>query len=118
MALRAASEMPTLKDCNSSKTLSFTLQQKLINFSQFLTNFSLFQLHSEYRSTYRWHEYTGNSRPEVVRKPPVPNQFGKLASLSVALQISFSNPQRTPLELHVFSSKFQEVTWRNKLAQK
>ncbi|XP_037925192.1 serine/arginine repetitive matrix protein 1 isoform X6 [Hermetia illucens] len=33
------------------------------------------KLHSEYRSTYRWHEYTGNSRPEVVRKPPVPNQF-------------------------------------------
>ncbi|XP_055623141.1 serine/threonine-protein kinase pakA isoform X2 [Toxorhynchites rutilus septentrionalis] len=31
------------------------------------------KLHSEYRSTYRWHEYTGG--PEVVRKPPVPNQF-------------------------------------------
>lgn len=28
-----------------------------------------FQLHSEYRSTYRWHEYTG-PRQEVVRKPP------------------------------------------------
>ncbi|XP_037925188.1 serine/arginine repetitive matrix protein 2 isoform X2 [Hermetia illucens] len=36
------------------------------------------KLHSEYRSTYRWHEYTGNSRPEVVRKPPVPNQFGPI----------------------------------------
>lgn len=34
------------------------------------------QLHSEYRSTYRWHEYTGGSRPEVVRRPPAPNQFG------------------------------------------
>ncbi|XP_055847450.1 uncharacterized protein LOC129913063 isoform X12 [Episyrphus balteatus] len=33
------------------------------------------QLHSEYRSTYRWHEFTGNSRPEVVRRAPVPNQF-------------------------------------------
>ncbi|KAL5273710.1 hypothetical protein ACFFRR_000454 [Megaselia abdita] len=33
------------------------------------------KLHSEYRSTYRWHEFTGNSRPEVVRRPPVPNQF-------------------------------------------
>ncbi|XP_075145106.1 uncharacterized protein LOC142220076 isoform X3 [Haematobia irritans] len=31
------------------------------------------QLHSEYRSTYRWHEFTGNSRPEVVRRAPVPN---------------------------------------------
>ncbi|KAJ8950391.1 hypothetical protein NQ314_007931 [Rhamnusium bicolor] len=30
--------------------------------------FSL-QLHSEYRSTYRWHEYTG-PRQEVVRRPP------------------------------------------------
>ncbi|CAG9855096.1 unnamed protein product [Phyllotreta striolata] len=27
------------------------------------------KLHSEYRSTYRWHEYTG-PRHEVVRKPP------------------------------------------------
>ncbi|CAH0562719.1 unnamed protein product [Brassicogethes aeneus] len=27
------------------------------------------KLHSEYRSTYRWHEYTG-PRQEVVRKPP------------------------------------------------
>lgn len=35
------------------------------------------QLHSEYRSTYRWHEYTGGSRPEVIRKPPIANQFGK-----------------------------------------
>ncbi|XP_034132707.1 uncharacterized protein LOC117586613 isoform X8 [Drosophila guanche] len=32
------------------------------------------QLHSEYRSTYRWHEFTGNSRPEVVRRAPAPNQ--------------------------------------------
>jgi hypothetical protein len=30
------------------------------------------QLHSEYRSTYRWHEYTG-PRQEVVRRPPQPN---------------------------------------------
>ncbi|KAM7361328.1 uncharacterized protein ACRADG_011263 isoform 3-T6 [Cochliomyia hominivorax] len=30
-------------------------------------------LHSEYRSTYRWHEFTGNSRPEVVRRAPAPN---------------------------------------------
>ncbi|KAG8227889.1 hypothetical protein J437_LFUL008203 [Ladona fulva] len=26
-------------------------------------------LHSEYRSTYRWHEYTG-PRQEVIRRPP------------------------------------------------
>ncbi|CRL06324.1 CLUMA_CG019110, isoform B [Clunio marinus] len=31
------------------------------------------KLHSEYRSTYRWHEYTAG--PEVVRKPPMPNHF-------------------------------------------
>ncbi|XP_020810381.1 uncharacterized protein LOC110185693 isoform X8 [Drosophila serrata] len=31
------------------------------------------KLHSEYRSTYRWHEFTGNSRPEVVRRAPAPN---------------------------------------------
>lgn len=29
-------------------------------------------MHSEYRSTYRWHEYTG-PRQEVVRKPPIQN---------------------------------------------
>ncbi|XP_037027406.1 uncharacterized protein LOC119068092 isoform X3 [Bradysia coprophila] len=34
------------------------------------------KLHSEYRSTYRWHEYTGGSRPEVIRRPPAANQFG------------------------------------------
>lgn len=39
------------------------------------------QLHSEYRSTYRWHEYTGGSRPEVIRRPPIANQFGKLSLL-------------------------------------
>jgi len=27
------------------------------------------KLHSEYRSTYRWHEYTG-PRQEIIRKPP------------------------------------------------
>ncbi|TMW47209.1 hypothetical protein DOY81_007711, partial [Sarcophaga bullata] len=36
-------------------------------------NEKLLQLHSEYRSTYRWHEFTGNSRPEVVRRAPAPN---------------------------------------------
>ncbi|XP_075219315.1 uncharacterized protein LOC142323486 isoform X2 [Lycorma delicatula] len=34
------------------------------------------KLHSEYRSTYRWHEYTG-PRQEVIRRPPqpVPNRI-------------------------------------------
>ncbi|KAG5673605.1 hypothetical protein PVAND_003636 [Polypedilum vanderplanki] len=31
------------------------------------------KLHSEYKSTYRWHEFSAG--PEVVRKPPMPNQF-------------------------------------------
>ncbi len=35
------------------------------------------QLHSEYRSTYRWHEFTpkqpGAGGPEVVRNPPQPS---------------------------------------------
>ncbi|CAO1442424.1 unnamed protein product [Diamesa tonsa] len=38
------------------------------------------KLHSEYRSTYRWHEYTGG--PDVVRKPPVPNQFAIIAPIN------------------------------------
>uniref|UniRef100_A0A1B6E2J0 Nuclear protein MDM1 n=2 Tax=Clastoptera arizonana TaxID=38151 RepID=A0A1B6E2J0_9HEMI len=29
------------------------------------------KLHSEYRSTYRWHEYTG-PRQEIIRRPPQP----------------------------------------------
>ncbi|XP_067638921.1 proteoglycan 4 isoform X3 [Eurosta solidaginis] len=40
------------------------------------------QLHSEYRSTYRWHEFTGNSRPEVVRRAPAPNPSQFVASLT------------------------------------
>ena len=56
----------------------FNIVETFINWIliNFLSPFSSFlQLHSEYRSTYRWHEYTGG--PDVVRKPPVPNQFGK-----------------------------------------
>ncbi|XP_036329562.1 mucin-19 isoform X2 [Rhagoletis pomonella] len=40
------------------------------------------KLHSEYRSTYRWHEFTGNSRPEVVRRAPAPNPSQFIASLT------------------------------------
>lgn len=29
------------------------------------------QLHSEYRSTYRWHEFTPNRSQDVVRNPPL-----------------------------------------------
>ncbi|KAL7021659.1 hypothetical protein ACKWTF_011978 [Chironomus riparius] len=36
-------------------------------------NCHLFMLHSEYKSTYRWHDFSAG--PEVVRKPPMPNQF-------------------------------------------
>ena len=32
----------------------------------------IFQLHSEYRSTYRWHEYTPKQQNTVVRTAPVP----------------------------------------------
>ena len=30
------------------------------------------QLHSEYRSTYRWHEYTPKQQSAVVRTAPTP----------------------------------------------
>lgn len=33
-----------------------------------------FQLHSEYRSTYRWHEYTPKQAGTVVRTAPIPQQ--------------------------------------------
>ncbi|XP_056646350.1 uncharacterized protein LOC130451391 isoform X3 [Diorhabda sublineata] len=39
------------------------------------------KLHSEYRSTYRWHEYTG-PRQEVVRRPPQTNVTEKSNDIS------------------------------------
>ncbi|KAL1130110.1 hypothetical protein AAG570_013049 [Ranatra chinensis] len=47
-------------------------------------------LHSEYRSTYRWHEYTG-PRQDVVRKPPQPitelgTFFGESLAHSLGLE--------------------------------
>ncbi|KAK7793980.1 hypothetical protein R5R35_003949 [Gryllus longicercus] len=38
------------------------------------------KLHSEYRSTYRWHEYTG-PRQEVVRRPPLAASGGNTSKL-------------------------------------
>ncbi|XP_053628972.1 nucleolar protein dao-5 isoform X20 [Cherax quadricarinatus] len=35
------------------------------------------KLHSEYRSTYRWHEYTPQSQHEVIRKPPTSQGMGR-----------------------------------------
>ncbi|RZB39839.1 nuclear protein MDM1, partial [Asbolus verrucosus] len=43
-----------------------------------------FQLHSEYRSTYRWHEYTG-PRQEVVRRPPQANAAPAVPKLEPAM---------------------------------
>uniref|UniRef100_A0A6P7GUV7 Nuclear protein MDM1 n=1 Tax=Diabrotica virgifera virgifera TaxID=50390 RepID=A0A6P7GUV7_DIAVI len=40
-------------------------------------------LHSEYRSTYRWHEYTG-PRQEVVRRPPQTNVSEKTNDINEA----------------------------------
>ena len=36
-----------------------------------LSNYFFLQLHSEYRSTYRWHEYTPRQQ-QVVSRPPQP----------------------------------------------
>lgn len=63
---------------------SFFFKPKLM---QILSFFSFIQLHSEYRSTYRWHEYTGGSRPDVIRKPPATNQFGKSFCLSSGVRL-------------------------------
>ncbi|XP_050519562.1 nuclear protein MDM1 isoform X2 [Diabrotica virgifera virgifera] len=41
------------------------------------------KLHSEYRSTYRWHEYTG-PRQEVVRRPPQTNVSEKTNDINEA----------------------------------
>ncbi|CAG9816710.1 unnamed protein product [Phaedon cochleariae] len=41
------------------------------------------KLHSEYRSTYRWHEYTG-PRQEVVRRPPQTNIAEKTNDISAS----------------------------------
>ena len=39
--------------------------------NEVLSNYVFFQLHSEYRSTYRWHEYTPRQQ-QVVSRPPQP----------------------------------------------
>lgn len=36
------------------------------------SDYVLQQLHSEYRSTYTWHEYTGPQEHTVVRRAPQP----------------------------------------------
>ncbi|XP_021939445.1 proteoglycan 4 isoform X2 [Zootermopsis nevadensis] len=42
------------------------------------------KLHSEYRSTYRWHEYMGQ---EVVRRPPQPSTGGNPSKLQTAKSV-------------------------------
>ena len=41
----------------------------MLSLSLFSDNFPFFQLHSEYRSTYRWHEYTPRQQQVVSRTP-------------------------------------------------
>ncbi|XP_055681309.1 mucin-2 isoform X2 [Lutzomyia longipalpis] len=55
------------------------------------------KLHSEYRSTYRWHEYTGGSRPEVVRRPPMPNQFVSSADHFYSKSTEEDKPAEAPI---------------------
>ena len=43
-----------------------------ISGQEYVSNYYyIFQLHSEYRSTYRWYEYTPKQN-QVVRRPPQP----------------------------------------------
>ncbi|XP_055375029.1 uncharacterized protein LOC129607845 isoform X7 [Condylostylus longicornis] len=48
------------------------------NFCRACPSMPVDKLHSEYRSTYRWHEFAANAKQEVVRRPPAPNQFSQI----------------------------------------
>lgn len=41
------------------------------------------QLHSEYRSTYTWHEYTGPHQEQVVRRAPQPPPTSSKSTLFI-----------------------------------
>ncbi|KAF4533212.1 hypothetical protein B566_EDAN011852 [Ephemera danica] len=51
-------------------------------------------LHSEYRSTYRWHEYTG-PRQEVVRRPPQPSGGNGSAKSQAAAMMNQCSEEET-----------------------
>jgi len=61
---------------NAEESIAFLRPGILVVFeiiSRMMVIFLCLQLHSEYRSTYRWHEYVGQ---EVVRRPPQPSASG------------------------------------------
>lgn len=60
-----------------------------------------FQLHSEYKSTYRWHEFSSAAGPEVVRKPPMPNQFGEDFNMNYFLTCIKAQNKNKPLNDNV-----------------
>jgi hypothetical protein len=45
------------------------------------TPFLSLQLHSEYRSTYKWHEFTPKQGQDVVRNPPLSSNGKKFTFL-------------------------------------
>ncbi|XP_065348408.1 uncharacterized protein LOC135945003 isoform X4 [Cloeon dipterum] len=75
------------------------------------------KLHSEYRSTYRWHEYTG-PRQEVVRRPPQSasggNQNAQAGSEEEAAPVSNTNGASiSPWEPHLSrKKKHPELAYR------
>ncbi|XP_018327094.1 nuclear protein MDM1 isoform X3 [Agrilus planipennis] len=52
------------------------------------------KLHSEYRSTYRWHEYTGSRQDDVIRKAPQANGTAVAVSGEIPNAIQSAVPSK------------------------
>lgn len=71
----------------------------------------MFQLHSEYRSTYRWHEYTGPRQQEVVRRPPMTAATGKQRILPKKGARALMSPHATWLSARFPPPQFLGKIW-------
>lgn len=72
-----------------------------MNFKSILfVNYMLQQLHSEYRSTYTWHEYTGpHQEHTVVRRAPPPSKCNNynIIALLFSLYLANINPKQNKI---------------------
>ncbi|XP_063219221.1 uncharacterized protein LOC134529251 isoform X1 [Bacillus rossius redtenbacheri] len=71
------------------------------------------KLHSEYRSTYRWHEYTG-PRHEVVRRPPQGTQAGEAATAATVPVTSNAGNVEETVDATAVHSKCEPAISRKK----
>ena len=74
LAKYSATLLHLTADCSATVSL-VQISRNAVGYQTVLINILFsFQLHSEYRSTYRWHEYTPKQAGAVVRTAPIPQQ--------------------------------------------